>query len=271
MGLDGKASIPVQMKFKSPGQERLFRTVVEALGRLGYMGGLLQQGYKFRDWFATDNPIRTAPAVGFGQIPISYDTACIAVLLSNGKSGLKLVNDYRGLGAPLAFEINDGSVVAWRVATSPSPRDQRITITADAVGQTFEANSQLWSPDSVLRAKNISKPAPQQLDFFDLGLIPALEEHVRGKLDPLLRGSLSSAVEAYRKRTTREPDARQLFRLAFWLLAGKVFHDRRISGFRSLGPESGPDMVLDRVAKHYSESMPRLLDRATREVMFSRI
>lgn len=248
-------------------QHRLFEMVLAELERLGYAGDLLQRDYTLRDWFAASQPERKVPAAAFGQTPISYDTACIAVIRSNGKAGLDLLTDFRMLGAPLALEVQEDCVIPWRVSRTPSPNDQQPVIVREALRPAFRANKELWSPESILRAKNISKPGPRQLDFVDVGLIPALEEHVRQKLEPLLQGTLATAVQNYKQRRSKRPDARQLFRLAFWSLAGKVFHDRGIREFQSFGRDADCDDVLSAVARHYSQAPPRLLDRVTREVI----
>ncbi len=257
--------------FTSQRQEGLYGSVLSQLAHVGYQGDLLQQGYEFKDWFAADNPNRIAPAAAFGQTPLSYDSACIAVLLSDGKSGPGLLREYRALGAPLAFEVLDDKVLQWRVASEPSREDKRAEIQPDEIQTAFRTNSRVWSPRNVMRAKNIRARSQEdfvrQLDFFDLGLIPALEEHIRVKLDPLLREALLAAIEVHKGRTGRDPDPRRLFQLAFWLLAGKVFHDRDVAGFKSLAVDSGPDLVLQKVAKHYSETIPRLLDADTRRTV----
>jgi hypothetical protein len=86
-------------------QGKLFRQVISNLERLGYRGDLLLRSYSFVDWFRPENPLREAPAAAFGRIPQSYDNACFAVVLANGKSGADLVNEYRALGAPFALEV----------------------------------------------------------------------------------------------------------------------------------------------------------------------
>jgi hypothetical protein len=62
-----------------------------------------------------------------------------------------------------------------------------------------------------------------------------------------------------------------LFRLAFRLLAGKVFYDRGIADFLALGPDSGPDAVLAKVAWLYNEPLKHFLNRAAREAMYDNI
>ena len=89
----------VRMAFKSTRHEALFEAVLGHLRDLGYRDELIQKNYAFIDWFQPDNPVqRTIPAAAFSQTPYSYDSACIAVVLSNGKSGRPLIVENRALG-----------------------------------------------------------------------------------------------------------------------------------------------------------------------------
>ena len=260
----------MKLSFSSSRQERLFRTLIAEMKGLGYSDELLREGYEFHDYSADRQ--RVAPAAAFGRTPVSYDTACFAILISNGKSGPALLKDFRALGAPLAFEIEDDRVVYWRFAWTPSPQDRLQKVMPEEIKRLFREKSRIWTPESILRAKSVGRSQPRQLDlFFDLGLIPALEKDLRGKLEPLLQGALAAATEDSMQRIRREPDARQLFRLAFWLLAGKVFRDCGVPAFRSLELDTDPESVLKRVARHYDEDLPLSLDQATRELLFERL
>ena len=107
--------------FYNPAQAELFRKVVAELIEIGYRGDLLQQSYRFFDWFS-ENEERIVPAATFAQTPLGYDSACFAVVLSNGDSGTNLISKYRALGAPRAFEVRPDQVIHWRVGAK---RDQR--------------------------------------------------------------------------------------------------------------------------------------------------
>lgn len=261
----------VKLAFKSAAQERVFQTLTSELNSLGYRGELLQQAYSFRDWFSADETPRLAPAAAFGRTPVSYDSACAVVLLANGRSGPALVRDFRALGAPLAFEVHEDRVVEWRVAREPSLDDWRSAIPADALSRVFAEKKNTWSPEAVLRAKNIGPSVTVQLDFCDLGLIPALEENIRAKLDPLLRNVLADAQADYQSRTTAVLDPRALFRLAVWSLAGKVFHDRGVAPFSEFTRASEPDDVLNAVATYYDEPRGGLLLKQTRRIVHDQI
>ncbi|HYT44421.1 MAG TPA: N-6 DNA methylase, partial [Methylomirabilota bacterium] len=71
---------------------------------------------------------------------------------------------------------------------------------------------------------------PIQLDFFDVGLIPSLEEFVYEKLDRLLKEIIASCRSAYKEHNDNELDYKALFRLIFRLIAAKLLGDRQYPG-----------------------------------------
>jgi hypothetical protein len=256
--------------FKSTSQRQTYDAVVGELRRLGYAGDLLVEDYGFADWFAAGTPERRIPAAAFGQTPPSSDTACLAVLLSNGEHGHGLVKKSRALGAPFALEVDERSVSYWLVGHTDEKTRLVEQFNLGDVDAAFKKHADDWRPESVLRAKNIaSKPTPRQLELFDYELLPELEHRIRDTLDPMVRNACSAAVNVYQQSTGRQPDERRMFRLAFWLLAGKVFCDRQIRGFVSLKNTSSADEVLKRVARHYREPLPVLLNQAARAEVFN--
>jgi hypothetical protein len=153
--------------FTSERHERIYRETLSCLRRLGFHGQLLQERYNFNDWFAPDNPSRQAPAAAFGQTPLSYDSACFAVLLPDGRQVSSQILDYRALGAPFAMEVREDAVVPWRVGRDASQVRALGLIRADALRRYFEAKAEQWRPLEVLRAKNISlRSDVKQADVF---------------------------------------------------------------------------------------------------------
>lgn len=60
-------------------------------------------------------------------------------------------------------------------------------ILLDALPELFVRNSDRWRPQAVHRAKSLGQTqVAYQLDFVDLGLVPAIEHEVEEKLDRLL-------------------------------------------------------------------------------------
>jgi len=243
--------------FKSSQQETLFVAVLSNLQRLGYRDELLKTDYAFIDWFQPDNPERVVPAAAFGQTPQSYDSACFAVLLSNGKFGPELVADCRALGAPYAFEVRDDLVINWRVGPDAQAAKELLRIEPDRLDRIFEDYREKWAGGDILRTKGIGfKLGPRQLDFIDLGLIPALEQQISSKLDRVLKELVQETVQILKgKRRSTQEDLRALYRLIFRFLAGKVLHDRGIPPFRSYDRDTPRGEILDAVAKYYGEHL----------------
>ena len=254
--------------FTSAQQERLFQRVIANLAQLGYRGELLPQPYSFVDWFLPETPTKEVPAAAFGRIPQAYDSACFAVLLANGKTGSDLVNDCRALGAPLAFEVRKDATILWKVGREPGATVAQRFIPAEDVEQVFREQKTAWSYHGILRLKNVGfKSEPRQIDFIDLGLIPALEREIRIKLHALLGEVITEAVKIYARNTSRQPDERELFRVVFRFLAAKILHDRGIPPFRVFTDFSDTRAVLSAVDRYYGEQRRVLQDAETQKVI----
>lgn len=237
-------------EFRSERQKRMFEAVLSGVKSLGYRRDLCVQGYAFSDWFSGGGEKITVPAAAFARHPSDYDSACIAIFLQSGNP-----RQYRSLGAPFGIEVQDNGIVPWVIG-----RDQATTrapigrIPADAFGRFIASVKGKWSPRQVLRAKNIGKDSgTNELDFVDLGLIPALEGEIRQKLHAMLSEALKAGQLACRRATGHDPDSEELYRLVFRLLAGKVFHDRNVGVFRQLDANDDPRAVLLAVCEYYQE------------------
>ncbi len=247
-------------EFKSERHERLFDDVLGHLERLGYRGGFLPRSYRFVDWFHPDNPLREVPAAAFWTTPPSYETASFAILVPNGLCGRDLVTAHRALGAPLAFEVRENSVVSWVVGKDAHRTVEQDTIAPEALDRLFHDHERDWSRDGIVRLKNLSVAGalqPQQLDLFvDTGLIPALEGEIRRKLNAQLIQVLAAARETYANRHRRPPDGHQLFRLVFRFLAAKVLHDRGQAPFSTFDSQDAP-AILASIEDHYRDVSTR--------------
>lgn len=234
-----------------------YADIVAGLAKIGYTGNLLEEKYKFTDYFHPHREEREIAAAAFGQTPVSYDSACIGIALSNGLREQALVNTLRALGAPIILEVDNTEVREWAVSRNENGHALVAKHDVERINQMIENRASDWIPQQLLRDKNIGsfRYAPQ-LGLF-AGLLPELEEHIQEQLEPLLHDALSSTKKVYCETAGRDPDPDRLFKLIFWILTAKVFHDRRVPGFRSLG--SDPDEILNAVAKRYDEEVPRLL------------
>ncbi len=258
--------------FTSERHERIFRDTLSCLHRLGYRGELLQEGYYFNDCFAPGNPLREAPTAAFGETPLSYDSACFAVLLPDRRPPPTQILDYRALGAPFALEVREDCVVHWRVARNAAQVRTLGQVPASDLGTYFGREAERWRPREVMRAKNISlRSEVRQLDFIDLGLVPAIEAEVGEKVDRLLKEAVSEAAALHQNRTGGSADTREVFRLVFRVLAGKILHDRDVAGFRQFGTQPDPTDLLSKVADYYRDQTPVLRGRAEQEAVVQRL
>jgi hypothetical protein len=243
--------------------------IVAGLRGIGYQGALLEENYGFGDWFTPAFEERRIAAAAFGQTPVAYDSALIGVVCTNGVRGQSLVNQYRSLGAPVILEIDAGEIREWAVSYAVDAHRLIGRHPTDRISHLLAERAQEWKPDTFLRSKNIgSLRLSGQLELFS-GLVPELEEQIQRKLDPLLHETLAATKEAYRGPLRRDPDESKLFKLVFWILTAKVFHDRRVAGFATLG--SDPDQLLNAVANHYGVAVPPLLTKEARRIAADRI
>lgn len=262
----------MEAPFTSSQHERVFRSVLSQLQGLGYRGELLQERYTFDDWFQPESPMRCVPAAAFGRVPPSYDAACFAVLLPNGVAGRELVTRHRALGAPVAIEVGEGEIAVWKVGRDSAATNVRFTFAPDQLANVFSNHAQDWSAAAILRAKNIGLDlGPRQLDFYDLGLIPALEEQIRDKLHRLLQDVLAVASRAYKSANGSAPDERELFRMVFQFLAAKILHDRGADGFVDIAASSRASDVLALTSRYYSHGQPALTDASAQDAAFRTI
>jgi hypothetical protein len=250
--------------------EQPYEEVLSGLDRIGYKGNRLERNYRFTDYFHPQRQPREIAAAAFGQTPLSYDSACIGIALVNGLREQALINSLRALGAPIILEIDNTEVREWAVSRNENEHALVAKHDVDRINQMIDNRGADWMPKQLLRDKNIGtfRYAPQ-LGLF-AGLLPELEEHIQDQLEPLLHDALSSTKDAYRQSTGREADSDRLFKLIFWILTAKVFHDRRVNGFKLLGND--PDEILAAVAKRYEEPIPHpLLNKEARQVALNRI
>lgn len=184
----------------------------------GYQSGSVVRDYSFADVMVPGHERRSAALAAFTQTPPSYRSAALAVVESDHRSPEEVVSEYRALGAPLLFLVDGDEVSIWQVNAELPARCLRRS-TVDRLPELFLANRSQWRPESIHRAKSIGLVDTQyQLDFVDVGLLPAIEGEIHGKLDRLLRDAIAKADGSI--------DKRLLFRATFRFIAAKVLQDR---------------------------------------------
>ncbi|HWS84193.1 MAG TPA: N-6 DNA methylase, partial [Ktedonobacteraceae bacterium] len=209
----------------------LLRTMRDGFLEIGYREDLLQDNYGFADMFNEDQPFRSVELGVFAQDPPSYRTACFGVVVPPYGDPEAIMN-YRALGAPQIFALHPEreQVICWKMLADGSPILLE-KIEAPHLRNAIHSHRNEWKPQSILRAKSIRfTNQPVQLDFFDIGLLPALEHVVYQKLDRLLNNVIASCEAVYKEHHKEELDYEALFRLNFRLIAAKLLGDRQYPG-----------------------------------------
>ena len=179
--------------------------------------------YRFADVLNGGSRVRTVRLAAFSHAPTTARSAAFAVASSDGTSNSELVAGYRSLGAPLILVVEGHEVAVWQVRPEAPCRLLKRSPVED-LQRLFREHRDEWSPEAIHRAKSLGAiDASYQLDFVDLGLLPAVEDELYKKLDR----QLTEAFRIARKRCERGeigPDL--LFRVVLRLLGAKVLADR---------------------------------------------
>jgi type I restriction-modification system DNA methylase subunit len=157
----------------------------------------------------------------------------------------------------MIFEIGPDVVHRWKITSVGDP-ELKQSIAIDKIEDVFIDKRTEWSPERIFRAKALASSIETslQLDFIDLGLMPALEGMIHEKLDRLLRNILAMITNTYEGIYGERPDVDQLFPLVFRLIAAKVLRDR---GHQGGWDSDNAAFVLEAVENYYSISLESLL------------
>jgi type I restriction-modification system DNA methylase subunit len=221
----------------------------EEIAKIGY--STIESDYAFSDVFAPSGADRIVPLAAFTHTPPSYRNAALAVVEAKGRDASDVVTDYRALGAPLLFVIEDQQVTVWQVHPVERPTIHRQT-TLDQLGSLFTANREIWNPQRIHSAKSFGfLNKSYQLDFVDIGLLPAIEGEIHKKLDRLLNETLAETVRLRVIRHGERVDQRLTFRTVFRLLAAKILQDKGHELAASWNA-TDIDSVLKSISTHYT-------------------
>jgi hypothetical protein len=92
----------------------------EEIAKIGYSA--IEYDYTFPDVFTTSGIGRKAALAAFTHTPPSYRNAALAVVQADGRNAVDIAAQYRALGAPLLFVIDEANVTVWQVKFKGSAR-----------------------------------------------------------------------------------------------------------------------------------------------------
>ena len=230
--------------------------ITDAFVKIGYKRSLIKNNYSFADLFSAGTPVRMIGQAVFGQEPFDYRSACFGIQVVKPNSQNRLIADeLRALGAPQILIVNNGSTERWAVTGKETLL--KATYKTNQLANIISQNADNWKPQAMIRAKSgFLSPGPRQLDFVDLGLLPALENEAAKKLD-LLLSQLFHNIEQEFKKCGRPLDASNVFKVVFSLLAAKLLKDRNVATSVNID-FSHPQTALQTVSSHYGASLKEL-------------
>jgi N-6 DNA Methylase len=235
----------------SPHNKAIIKPIEDAFHSIGYKRNLIKRNYSYSDFISPGTMLRTIDMAVFGREPMDYRTACFGFeFLKDTVSSGAIVNELRAFGAPQMFIIKNGTSEWWVNREREAVYQKEFE--TKKIPEFIKNNKHEWNPDKMIRLKSgFEKPKPQQIDFIDIGLLPALEHQASSKIDTLLRRILHDAEKEFeRSELTFAPS--NIFSIVFRLLTAKLLQDRDIK----TNPDvdlSEPLVSLEAVSQYYGD------------------
>ena len=192
----------------------------DEIAGIGYAA--IMDDYVFSDVFASPPRDRSVTLAAFTHSPPSYRNAAFGVVANlDRRTPDQIASETKALGAPLLFVIEGQDVTVWQVFSDQSPRPIA-RAHQDQLPALFASQRDRWNPQRIQRAKSLgSSVSEYQLDFVDVGLLPAIEGVLEPKLDRLLSRTLAEAQGADSRN-----DGKRLLQAVFRFLAAKILQDK---------------------------------------------
>ncbi|MCF7853188.1 MAG: SAM-dependent methyltransferase [Candidatus Pacebacteria bacterium] len=235
--------------------------VIPFLKRCGYSPRNIRRDYSFGD----SAPV---PVAAFAHEPCDARTACIAVT-AGGNDPEATVADLRKLGAPVVFVVGHQEFQWWQPGAE-TDKLRHSYASAQAVKE-LDVHRDKLGPEQLFRAKNFGRQHPSyQLEFVDLGLLPFAENQMGDTLSSLIEDVIQSVwrqLPTQKDEGAKSRQFRSLFETLFHVLAGKILHDKEVSGFKQLDT-SDAFQTIQRVRRHYGQNRSPLgVGRLPQEVL----
>ena len=215
------------------------------LGRLGYGPDRLIDGYEFSDVGTADAATRSVKLAAFTHSPPSYRSAAFGVVEGDLEGDAASRLGWLGsLGAPVVFLVAGSSVEVLKI--SHLRTITKIASVSPENVQSFVENQRAWWTPEAMRRFKLFGAVPaggSQLDFFDAGLLPAIEAQTQRHL--------AAAVEAILNELRNGTDAidRPALSVVFRMLAAKVLLDRKHPEAATWGDQA--EGILEGIGSYY--------------------
>jgi len=233
------------------------------LQQCGYTDDLIQKDYSYAN---SSGQEYCAPIVGFAYPSHDCRNACItaidAELLEAPALETKAIH-CRDIGSRLLFICCRKELQWWSLTSKGVEFKEKVSV--NQINNFFKQHRKEFSPESIYRAKNLSRVhSDYQLKFVDQGLMPVLEHEMGDRLADLIKNMLRVLDDKLGKPKKNVELQRWMFKCAFWLLGAKILQDKRVGKFINLNLED-ISAVLQKVNQHYGAKEP-LVFRTKRQM-----
>jgi len=211
--------------------------------KCGYTGDRLKPDYSFG--------AGSVALGGFIGKPWDARSACLAVVDATIDSRLA-AHTCIGFGAPTALVCRGDSLDWWQLSIT-GPREPK-TIRATDIDGFFRLHGEQLKPENIYAAK-LHRPAPAgvQMEFVDVGLMPALERKAGEALNRLVTQAIRTLMDGLGGKVRTTKDEQGVYKSVFWMLAAKLLSEKGVRGFKSLDLHD-IDQVFKVVGEHYKDA-----------------
>ena len=218
----------------------------KAFEYIGYRS-LIKDNYEYTNILSPQTELNKVDIAVFGQIPFDYRSACFAIKQKDKQDASdSCVKDLKAFGAPVAIIISNGKTELW----NNSKTEILKTIETSKLVNYIKSKKNEWNPSTFIRAKEgFSITQGVQLDFIDVGLIPALDHEAAKKIEILIE-TIFYKTDQFKNKYKTEIKYSDLLQFIFRLLAAKLITDREIDIKPPINFER-PAELLDSVSKYY--------------------
>lgn len=211
--------------------------------KCGYTGDRLKPDYSFG--------AGSVALGGFIGKPWDARSACLAVVDATTDSRLA-AHACIEFGAPTALVCRGDSLDWWQLSIT-GPREPK-TIRATEIDGFFRLHAAQLRPENIYAAK-LHRPAPAgvQMEFVDVGLMPALERKAGEALNRLVTQAIRTLMDGLGGKVRTTKDEQGVYKSVFWMLAAKLLSEKGVRGFKSLDLHD-IDQVFKVVGEHYKDA-----------------
>lgn len=219
--------------------------------------GPLRTELKRAGFFLADEPFDAGdgcdvPLTAFSHRPFDTRTACFAAI-PPGENEAERMRQCARLGAPL---VGIGSGVNWRIFHYTQAGPQLWwNFTQGPIARFFNEHRKQLQPRAVFRAKTLGQfDHGAQLQFVDFASFRRIEADAGAHLTQLIHEMVGATRESLGWPVKLdERKAQWIARANFWLLAGRILHDKKVPGFIRGFDLSEISDVFSRVRAHYND------------------